>query len=318
MYSCVFIGNILDFYMNHSFGNIHLIFQSCQIHLFVLLLILFIAGCYDLKFGIIPNKLSFILFVYGLVFNSILSILLDNPFIFLFSIALTAFITAISFVLWYIGFWGGGDFKIFIGLSLALSFLDLNHIHLDYFLNSSFPASNQFIFYPKSISILLNAILIALALILIKILYEIVKSKWIKYFSILVVMDTKSAFSLITTKTVDINSLDEGMVLEEYYFKSKVAYDTIINEKNKNCVNLNLNAFKEDDYYSFSSLNSIGLTKGDIGLIKDLYEKNLIKNSDFNIKIGIPFMPFITLGYLGFLAFGDFIAIISSFMKMLF
>ena len=304
--------------MNHSFGNIHLIFKSCQIHLFVVLLILLIADCYDLKFGIIPNKISLILLIYGIIFNLILSISFSNPFIFLFSIALTVLITVISFVLWFIGFWGGGDFKIFVGLSLALSFLDLDYIHLNFFSNPSSPFSNQFIFYPKSISILLNSILIALALIFIKILYEIVKNKKIRYFSILAIFNTKSAFSQITSKSVDIGSLAEGMVLEEYYFNSPRAYEIIRNEINKNSSNLDLNAFNEEGYFSFSSLNRIGLTKYDIGLINDLYQENLIKNPDFKIKIGIPFLPFITLGYIGFLFFGDFIAIISAFIKILF
>lgn len=237
---------------------------------------------------------------------------------FLFSIVSTVLITVISFVLWFIGFWGGGDFKIFIGLSLALSFLDLDIIHFDYFSNLPFPFSKQLIFYPKVISILFNAILIALALILILFIYEIIKNKRINHFSILSILNTKMAFNQITTKTVNIDDLDEGMVLDEYYFKSKAAYDRIKDEKNKNSSNHNLNAQKEEDLYCFSSLRRIGLTKDDVKLIKDLYEKDLIKNPEFKIRIGIPFMPFITLGYIGFLVFGDFIAIISDFIKALF
>ena len=83
-------------------------------------------------------------------------------------------------------------------------------------------------------------------------------------------------------------------------------------EKNKNSSNHNLNAQEEDDLYCFYSLKRIGLTKEDMELIKDLYEKDLIKNPEFKIRIGIPFMPFITLGYIGFLVFGDFMDIISA------
>ena len=126
------------------------------------------------------------------------------------------------------------------------------------------------------------------------------------------------AFNQITTKTVNMDDLDEGMVLDEYYFKSKEAYDRINDEKNKNSSNHNLNAQKEENLYCFSSLRRMGLTNEDIELINDLYEKDLIKNPDFKIRIGIPFMPFITLGYLGFLVFGDFIVIISAFIKALF
>lgn len=318
MYNSIFIGNILDLTINHSLGNYHLLIKSCQIHLFVILLILSIADYYDLKFGIIPNKLSLIIIVYGLIFNSILSLCFNNSLIFIFSIALTALITAISFILWYIGFWGGGDFKLFIGLSLGLSFLDLNNLNLNYFSSLNIPIFNQWIFYPKIISILLNGILIALVLIFISISYESIKNKKLKHYSKLSILDFSSVFSKLTTKTVDIKSLSEGMVLKKYYFKNQIAYDRINELKNKINSNTNLNAFNEGDIYYFSSSNSMGLTKEDIKLINGLYKMDIIKNHDFEIRAEIPFMPFITLGYVGFLFFGDFIAIISGFIKIMF
>ena len=317
MFNGIFIGNILDL-LNHSLGNYHLLIKSCQIHLFVILLILSIADYYDLKFGIIPNKLSLILIIYGLLFNLILSVCFKNYHIFLLSIALTALITVISFILWHIGFWGGGDFKLFIGLSLALSFLDLNIINLNYFSNLNLQVFNQLFLYPKAISILLNAILIALIFIFILIIYDAIRNKKLKYYSKLSIFDFSLAFSQITSKTVNMGNLSEGMVLNDYYFKNKIAYDRINELKNKSNSNINLKVFKEDDIYCFSSLNSMGLTKEDIRLINGLYKMDLIKNHDFRIKVEIPFMPFITLGYIGFLIFGDFIAIISGFIKMIF
>lgn len=318
MYNSIFIGNILDLCISHSLSNYHLLIKSCQIHLFVILLILSIADYYDLKFGIIPNKLSFILFIYGMLFNLILSIYFNNAMIFIFSIVLTALITVISFILWHIGFWGGGDFKLFIGLSLALSFLDLNLIGLNYFSNMNLQIFNQLIFYPKVISILLNGILIALIMIFLSIIYDAIRNEKIKYYSKLSILNFSSAFSQITAKTVNIESLSEGMVLNEYYFKNQIAYDRINDLRNKTDSNINLKAYKEDDFYCFSSLNSMGLTKEDIKLINGLYKMDLIKNPNFLIKAEIPFMPFITLGYIGFLIFGDFIAIISHFIKLLF
>lgn len=317
MFNGIFIGNILDLF-NHSLGNYHLLIKSCQIHLFVILLILSIADYYDLKFGIIPNKLSLILLIYGLLFNFILSVCFSNYHIFIFSIALTALITVISFILWHIGFWGGGDFKLFIGLSLALSFLDLNIFNLNYFSNLNLQVFNQLILYPKAISILLNGILIALIMIFISIIYDGIRNKKIKYYSKLSILDFSSAFNKLTTKTVAIGSLREGMILNDYYFKNQIAYDRINELKNKSNSNINLKAFKDENIYCFSSLNSMGLTKEDIRLINGLYKMDLIKNPDFRIKVEIPFMPFITLGYIGFLIFGDFISIISGFIKMIF
>ena len=285
--------------------------------MFVILLILLIADYYDLKFGIIPNKLTLILFVYALLFDLMLSICFKNPSIFMFSIALTSLITVISFFLWHIGFWGGGDFKLFIGLSLALSFLDLNHINLNYFSNLNLAILNQLILYPKVISILLNGILMALALIFISIVYKAIIDKKLKSYTKLSILNFSLALNQLTSKTVSIESLEEGMVLNEYYFKNQIAYDRINDERNKSNSNINLNAIKDDDIHYLSSLNGMGLTREDIKLIKALYKMDLIKSPKFKIKIEIPFMPFITLGYMAFLIFGDFISIISGFIKIM-
>ena len=80
----------------------------------------------------------------------------------------------------------------------------------------------------------------------------------------------------------------------------------------------NLIVKEHENAFYLTSLNRIGLTEYDVGFINDLYKKELIKNPNFKIKKGIPFMPFLTLGYIGFLMFGDFISFISSFMRALF
>ena len=314
---------------------------------------LFISDYYDLKFGIIPNKLSLGLFIYGLLFNVLLSILLRNSLVLIFSIVLTAFVALIAFVLWYIGFWGGGDFKIFIGLSLSLSFVDLNYlkvlsyfnfpnfqnflsfskflncfdsshsIDLNYFLldnarlglDLNLPVCSQFIFYPKVFSILLNGILIAFLSLSAFLIYNAFKDGHLKYYSILSILDIQLLLNQLTTKSVVIDDLKEGMVLDKYYFDNSKVFN-MINENDG--FESNLNAYKEEYDYYFSSLNRIGLTKDDIDFINDLYKGNLIENPNFQIKKGIPFMPFLTLGYIGFLLFGDFISIISSFIKILF
>ena len=317
--------------MNYIFSNLYLHIRSLLVvkslillNFFIIFLILLIADYYDLKFGIIPNKLSLILLIYGFIFNFALALSFKNYSIFTFSLALTAIIMLISFSLWYIGFWGGGDFKLFVALSFPLSYLDLNHLNLQdiYFnevLNSlNLPISNQVIFYPKVFSIILNSILIAFLFVFIRILYRIIKDKKIRHYSLLSIFNFNSAFGQLTTKLVDINDLSEGMVLKEYYFKDQNVISKINCERDKENSNINLNAFKGEDLHHFSSKNMMGLTEEDIKLINELYEEELIKNPNFKIKIGIPFMPFITVGYLCFLIFGDLIVIVSSCMKILF
>ena len=329
----MFIRIILDFYLYHFVGDYPLIIKSllvinsCMVVNYLMISLFFIvANYYDLKFGIIPNKLSLILLFYGLVFNLLLSMLFNNLMILFFSMILTVFSGIISFVLWYIGFWGGGDFKVFIGLSLSLSFLDVNFFN---FLNDSIlknsmvyldlPIFDQFIIYPKVFSILFNGILVAFISLSLILIYNIFRNKKLKYYFFLSMIDFKSMFNQLTSKSISINDLSEGMVLDKYYFTNQEIFGMIEGKNDENEDNpSNLYVYKEGDIFYFTSLNRIGLTKYDIEFINGLYEKGLIKNPDFQIKKGIPFMPFLTLGYIGFLIFGDFIYIISSFIKTLF
>ena len=328
----IFIGIILDFYSNPTFFNQiisnsnlywghnieYLLTLVCVVNFVIIWLVLLIANYYDLKFGIIPNKLSLILLAYGLAFNILLSSLLNTPYLLIFSMVLTAFVTLISFILGYIGFWGGGDFKLFVGLSLSLSFLDLNFLNLiniDYlgFL-SYLPIFNQFIFYPKVFSILLNGILVAFISLSLVLIYDMAKNEKLKYYSILSILDFKLFFNQLSTKSIHIDELCEGMVLDKYYFENQDVLNTINAENNES----NLYSSEDEGELYFSSLNRMGLTKHDIDLINDLYKKELIKNPNLQIKRGIPFIPFLTLGYFSFLVFGDFIFIISSLIRSLF
>ena len=103
--------------------------------------------------------------------------------------------------------------------------------------------------------------------------------------------------------------------MDKYFFNNEMVYNKI-NELNPD--DFNLKAHKGRYGFFFSSLNRIGLTNRDIDLINELYNGNLIENPYMNIKIGIPFIPFLTLGFLCFLVFGDIISIISGFIKFLF
>ena len=333
----IFIRNVLDFYLNHIIGNYNVLKSSLVINicivvnLFIISLFFIVADYYDLKFGIIPNKLSLGLLVYGFSVNLLFAIIFNNVLIFFYSIALTVFAGTISFILWYIGFWGGGDFKFFIGLSLSLSFLDviipdsfINFV-LENLVDLNFSVFNQVIIYPKVFSVLFNGIFIAFISLFLILIYGILKNKQLKYYSILSILDFKSMFNQLTTKSISINDLSEGMVLDKYYFDNGEIFGMINrnNDGNQEKYNQkknfsNLKAFKEEDIFYFTSLKRIGLTEYDVDFINDLFNKGLIKNSDFQIKKGIPFMPFLTLGYIGFLISGDFIYIISSFFKTLF
>ena len=278
----IFIRSILDFYLNQVIGNYNVLKSSLVINicivvnLFIISLFLIVADYYDLKFGIIPNKLSLSLLVYGLGFDLLLFLLFKNYMIFFFPIVLTFFVGIISFLLWYIGFWGGGDLKIFIGLSMSLSFLDISFLNYlnDFDLKNilyalNLPIFRQSIIYPKVFSILFNGILMAFISLSLFLIWNILKNKQLKYYSILSILDFKSMFNQLTTKSILINDLYEGMVIDKYYFKNKEVFGMINGNNddenyNQNKNSSNLNAYKEENSFYFASINRIGLTKQDI------------------------------------------------------
>ena len=272
LHNCIFIRIVLDFYLNQVIGNygfmllklgilknldiISLIVKSSlAVNLVISSIFLMVANDNDLKFGIIPNKLSFSLIVYGLIFNLFLALLLRDIMVLIFSISLTA---------------------VF--------------------------------------SILFNAILIAFASLLLVLMHHILKSRQLKYYSVLSILDFESFFSQLTTESIHIDNLSEGMVLDNYYFSNREVFDMA----DKVSENTGLKLRDEGDSFYFSSLNRIGLTEWDVVLIKDLYDRGLIENPNFKIKKAVPFMPFLTLGYFSFLLFGDFISLISSVIRSLF
>ena len=318
----LFIGSILSHYSNQYvmfFYHNFVCLNFC-----IVTIVLFISSYYDL---------SFFLIVYGIIYNMGLASILKDIFILPFSIILFSIIAILAFFLWYAGFWGGGDFKVFIALTLSVSFIDyfeFNVFNLNSFnFNSNYgpfllnnlnlPICNQLVFYPKVLSILFNSILLAFAFVFLMILYHILKNGQTKH-SFLSIMNhnIEKVFNQFNRKTIDIKDLKEGMILDKYYFKESKVFEIINSKKNSTeDLQFNLNAYIEDELYYFNSLNRIGLTINDIELINQFYEKGLIKNPDFRIKVSIPFMPFLTLGYIIFLTFGDLIYLISSFFKVL-
>ena len=275
-------------------------------------LILLVANYYDLKYGIIPNKLSVFLMVFGIIMNMLIFIALNNqfyPYCYLFYMI---FVFIISFILWKMSFWGGGDLKLFCSIGFSLSFIDiLNQFYNNSILNN-FSFSSQVLFYPKIFSILLNSIVLSFPIVLLLVICRLFKENKLNLL-FLVFSDMKFLIKLISTRKVFIADLKEGMVLEDYYFNSLELFNFMknITENNGESYNLRVNQFREDSYY-FKSSSMLGLTKNDIEMINFAYKETLINYPNFKIKIGIPFVPSLTIGFLAFLAFGDLMYLFST------
>lgn len=82
----------------------------------ILLVYLTIASCCDLKYLEVPDWLSFSLILLGISFGFGLSIMEDNWFYLLESLAGFGFAYLLAAFFYYTGQWGGGDAKVLMGL----------------------------------------------------------------------------------------------------------------------------------------------------------------------------------------------------------
>ena len=295
--------NIYSFIWN----NLNDINSIIVISMLIVFLILLIANYYDLKYGIIPNKLSFFLFSYGIIVNLLIFNALNDNFFMYCYLAYMSIIFMISFALWKIAFWGGGDLKLFCAIGSSLSFIDILNQFNSFSVLNNFAFNSQVIVYPKIFSILINSLILSFPFIILLVFFRLFREKKLNLLY-LVFSDIHFLIKEISTKTVFIANLKEGMVLENYYFKSNDLYELIkkvlnIN-KNSEKYNLKIDKYKKCSYY-FKSSSMLGLTDHDIKLINFAYKESLINFPNFKIKMGIPFLPALTAAYLVFLAFGD-------------
>ena len=80
-----------------------------------------LATIFDVKTGIISNKLNLSLLVFGLITNLILSILSNNIKYILCSI-ISMFVTyLVTLLFWKLKIWGGGDVKLLTAIATVNS-----------------------------------------------------------------------------------------------------------------------------------------------------------------------------------------------------
>jgi archaeal preflagellin peptidase FlaK len=125
-----------------------------------------IAAFYDLKYNIIPNKLTFSLISFGLIINLIYSILFRDFLFIINSIITTIIVFSVCYLLWKFRLWGGGDVKLITGIASTLPFhpailnqyinnLNLHSLYTHIF---SFPI---IAIYPFPLTVILNSILVS-------------------------------------------------------------------------------------------------------------------------------------------------------------
>lgn len=261
-----------------------------------------ISAISDLRYGQISNKISLSLTGFGLLINLIYTIYFKSIFFIYTSIVSLIVIFSVSYLLWIMGLWAGGDVKLLCGISSA--------IPIDYLKSPVFP--QNYLFVPFTFDVIINSILISFLPIIFYILSikfrnirkANLKNK-IKY-EILFFNLIKSTNSF-STYIKEINQLKEGMILDTIIFTNKNQFIEIKNiiENKKDS---NLSCKIRDDKLYIKCESSAGITDYDIQSLRELCNKKIMDKRVF-VKISIPFGPFICIGYVLGLLYGNIILI---------
>ena len=147
------------------------IFLLTLLPITITLVIVAIAAYYDFKKGIIPNKLTFTLLIFGIITNSLFSIVCNNSSYILNSITLAIFIFILSYILWKMRLWAGGDVKLLTAIAASIPIEpDLFKFQ---FLDLQFPLIPL---YPFPLTLIFNSILISFPFLILLLLKNNYKS----------------------------------------------------------------------------------------------------------------------------------------------
>lgn len=257
-----------------------------------------LAAIFDVKTGIISNKLNFSLLIFGLISNLFLSVLSTNIKYILCSI-ISMFVTYIvTLLFWKLKIWGGGDVKLLTAIATVIPFgININFLNI-------YP---QLSVYPFSFTVIINSILVAFPFLLIFTGYLVLKNTIFNsnkdmLFSFLNINSISLFLKLNLNKLILVKDLKEGMIVNDYYFNNE-KIGILIND-----INGNLKVYKTKDNpdfdYYFKSQSAGGITLQDMYLLKIMNAQKIISNN-ISIKIGFPFAPAILAGFLISVIYGD-------------
>lgn len=264
-----------------------------------------IASVYDIKRNIIPNNLNYALLIFGLISNLILSLISNNIKFILASFISMLVTYCVTYMLWKLNMWGGGDVKLFTAIATVIPL----GINID-FLNI-FPKLSV---YPFSFSVIINSILVSFPFLVIFLAHLTFRNKIFNrnidfLVNIINLRSLKYIFDSTLNKSIPISDLTEGMIVNDFYFNDEHIIE-LINE-----VDGNLKVYKtrgSDEFrYYFKSRSAGGLTDKDMSLLKIMNAQDFISDS-ISIKISFPFTPAILLGLLIALFYGDLMMLFAK------
>ena len=263
-----------------------------------------LAAIYDIRDNIVPMNLIYIMIFFGLLSNLILSIISNNIKFILASIISMLITFCVTYLLWKLKMWGGGDVYLFTAIATVIpSGLNINFLNI-------FP---QLSVYPFSFSVVINSILVSFPFLLIFMIHLFIRNGTFKKnpFVLLSLLNIENLMNIIHSnlnKTIPIKDLKEGNIVNDLYFDNECIIDLI------NDVDGNLEVCENKDggcRYYFKSLSAGGITKEDMYLIKIMSAQGFIGDS-ISIKISYPFAPAIFAGLVIAVFFGDIMMIFTK------
>lgn len=277
----------------------------CLFQISITVLFCIMAAIFDVKDGIIPNWLTRFLLIFGFISNLILSLFSSNIKYILASIISAVITYAITYMIWQLNIWGGGDVKLFTGISSVIPF-GTNVDFLDIF--------PQLSIYPFSFSVVLNSILVSFPFLIIFVTYLIFKNNIFKenkdfLFNLLNINSVKYLIESTLNKMIPVKDICEGAIVNEYYFNNEHICH-LINE-----IGGNLKVYKNehDSYYKyyFKSQSAGGITEKEMYLLKIMNAQGFISD-EISVKISFPFAPAILFGLMVAVIYGDIIMLFTK------
>lgn len=271
------------------------------IQIAVTILFSILAAFYDIKSSIVPNKLNFSLLFFGIVSNLILSVITNNIKYILASFISMLITYVITYMMWKLNIWGGGDVKLFTAIATVIpSGININILNI-------FP---QLSIYPFSFSVVVNSILIAFPFLVVFVTYLVFKNNIFgNNIDFLVNIFNMDSLKYIKDSTLNkfvlIDDLKEGMIVNDYYFNNEDIVELLRNEKG----NLKIYKSARDDFkFYFKSQSAGGLTNREVWQLKIMNSQNIISDK-LSVKIAFPFTPAILFGLLTAIFYGDIMMI---------
>lgn len=267
------------------------------------------AAIFDIKDNFVPNILTYSLVFFGLGSNLILSMISNNVKFILASFISMVVTYSITYMLWKLKMWGGGDVRLFTAIATAIP-LGLNVDFLNIFPEMSV--------YPFAFSVVVNSILVSFPFLLVFLIYLLSKNDTFKKHpeNVMALFNIENLTNIIHStlnKNIPIKDLKEGNIVNDFYFDDEHIIE-LITELDGNLQIFENNKNDSSKYY-FKSISAGGITKDEMTLIKVLSVQGYIGDS-ISIKISYPFTPAIFAGLLIAVFYGDIMMLFAKNMVL--